>query len=213
MPKEYKILLSIALGAIILGVVLFKFIGQSATQTPLVQRQGMYSLGSENAKITLTEFADFQCPACRSANDIPGQILAAYPNQVKFVFRHFPLSSHPFAMISAQAAEAAGAQGKFWEMHDLLYEKQDEWGNLTSPLNRDGVLELYKGYARQIGINDATFAQAVSANAFADVINQDMSAGSASGVNATPSFYVNNVLVDEPSFAAIKKEIDTALAQ
>jgi len=212
MSKEYKILLSIALGAIILAVILFKFTGQPTTQAPLVERTGTYIKGSPAARVTVTEFADFQCPACRVANDISNKILAAYPNDVKFVFRHFPLSGHVHAMISAQAAEAAGAQGKFWEMHDLLYEKQAEWGDTTKPLSRQQVLDVYKGYAQQIGLDQAAFVQAIENNAFADVINQDMSAGSASGVNATPSFFVNNILVGQPSFEAIKSEIDKALA-
>jgi protein-disulfide isomerase len=213
MSKEYKILLGIGLGAVILAVVLFKFTGQPTTQTPLVERSGTYTKGSSTARVILTEFADFQCPACRSANDLSSQILAAYPNDVKFVFRHFPLSGHLNAMISAQAAEAAGAQGKFWEMHDLLYEKQTEWGNTSEPLSRQQALDTFKGYAGQLGLDQSAFAQAVENNSSVDVINQDMSAGSASGVNSTPTFFVNNVMISRPTFDAIKAEIDKALAQ
>lgn len=213
MPKEYKILLGIGLGAIILGVLLFKFAGAPKQSAPITDRIGVYTKGSETASVTLTEFADFQCPACRSANDLPGQILSNYPNDVKFVFRHFPLTSHPFGNISSLAAEAAGAQGKFWEMHDMLYDKQDEWGNLGAPVSRDRVIEYFKSYAGQLGINVETFAKAIDTNAFITAINEDISAGTASGVNATPTFFVNNTKISEPSFAEIKKEIDRVLGR
>jgi protein-disulfide isomerase len=213
MPKEYKILAAIALGAVILGVVLFKFSGEPASNTPLVERSGAYTKGVDSARVTVSEFADFQCPACRNANDIANQLLLAYPNDVKFVFRHFPLSGHPHAMVTAQAAEAAGAQGKFWEMHDLLYEKQNQWGSISESPSRNGVIDLLKSYAGDIGIDQTTFIQAVESNAYAEIVNEDISDGSASGVNATPTFFVNNVKIAEPSFEAIKAEIEKALAQ
>jgi protein-disulfide isomerase len=211
MPKEYKILLGIGLGAIVLGVVLFKFFGTPAQLAPLTDRAGLYTKGASTATITLTEFADFQCPACRTANDIPNQVLSNYPNDVKFVFRNFPLTSHPFGTMSALASEAAGAQGKFWEMHDLLYEKQDEWGNLAAPLSPEQVLTYFQSYAGQLGLDVNKFSKAVETNEAINIINEDISAGTASGVNATPTFYVNNTKITEPSFAAIKKEIDRVL--
>lgn len=213
MSKEYKILLSIGLGAVALAIILFKFAGEPAQKMPLVERTGTYMKGSATAKVTVTEFADFQCPACKTANDISNQLLLAYPNDVKFVFRHFPLSGHPLSMIAAQAVEAAGTQGKFWEMSDLLFEKQSEWGSTSDNKSREEALALFIGYAGQLGLDQAAFKQAVESNTFTDVINQDLAAGSAAGVNGTPSFYVNNVLVSQPSFEAIKQEIDKALAQ
>lgn len=211
MPKEYKILAAVAIGAVILGVVLFKFTSTPITHAPLTDRGGVYSLGNPEAPVKVTEFADFQCPACRQANDFSTQLLAAYPNQIQFIFRHFPLTNHPHALISAQAAEAAGAQGKFWEMHDLLYEKQDEWGDLTNLLPRERVFELFKGYARGLGLDEGAFSKAVETNAFAGTIDQDMSAATASGVNSTPSFFVNGQLINEPSYQAIKNAVDKAL--
>ncbi len=211
MPKEYKILLSIALGAIILGVILFKFAGAPAQQIPLATRSGAYEKGNAQGRIVVTEFADFQCPACRQAHDVVSRLLRIYPNDVKFVFRHFPLSSHPYAMISAQAAEAAGAQGKFWEMSDLLYEKQSDWGDLAQPLERGAVIGLFGSYAQQLGIDSDAVQKAIEANKYSDIINQDISAGSASGVNATPTFFVNGVKISEPSFEAIETEVKKQL--
>ncbi len=179
MSKEYKILLSIGLGAIILGIILFRFTGEPAENMPLVERT----------------------------------LLLAYPNDVKFVFRHFPLSGHPLSMIAAQAAEAAGTQGKFWEMSDLLFEKQSEWGSTSASKSSQEALNFFVGYAGQLGLDQTAFKQAVESNTFADIINQDLAAGTAAGVNGTPSFYVNNSIVGQPSFEAIKQEIDKALAQ
>lgn len=207
MPKEYKILLGIALGAVALGVVLFKFAGDPVERVPLQQRANAYTKGSAVAPITVTEFADFQCPACRGAHDILNQLLTAYPNDVKVVFRHFPLSGHPQAMLAAQAAEAAGAQGKFWEMHDKLYEQQSEWGDMTNNRDRDAVIALFISYAQQLNLDMNAFGQALDSNPYGTNITNDMSAGSASGVRGTPTFFVNDTIVN-PTLNEIKKEIE-----
>lgn len=213
MPREYKILLSIALGAIILGVVLFKFVDAPVNHTPLVDRANTYSKGSPAAPVVVTEFADFQCPACRAAHDISNRLLLTYPNDVRFVFRHFPLPNHPLALVSAEAAEAAGAQGKFWEMHDVLYDKQDEWGDLTKAVAREGAIGMFVGYAQQLGLDVTAFKSALDNNTFSPVINQDITTGSNSGVNATPTFFVNGTIVNQPTFEAVKKEVDKALGK
>lgn len=213
MAREYKILLSIAVGAIIIGVLLFKFAATPVGHAPLVDRTSAFTLGNPQAKIEVTEFADFQCPACRLARDYSTQLLAKYPNEVKIVFRHFPLSGHPLAQVSAQAAEAAGAQGKFWEMHDLLYDKQAEWGDVTKNLNRTQAINLFKGYARELGLDEARFATALEGNAGSIVINEDIAAATASGVDSTPQFFVNQERIDSPSLADISAAIDRVRAQ
>lgn len=213
MPREYKILLSIAVAAVLIGVLLFKFAGSPATPKPLANRADAPTLGNPQAKVVVTEFADFQCPACRLARDYSKQLLAKYPADVKIVFRHFPLAGHPLAQVSAQAAEAAGAQGKFWEMHDLLYENQPEWGDLAKNLNPNQAIALFAGYARQLGLDEAKFTAAVSANAGSAAINQDMSDAAAAGVDSTPQYFVNQTMIPSPSMADITKAIDQALAK
>lgn len=213
MPKEYKILLGIGLGAIVLGILLFKFIDAPVNHTPLADRANTYSKGSTNAPVVVTEFADFQCPACRAAHDISNRLLLTYPNDVRFVFRHFPLPSHPLALVSAEAAEAAGAQGKFWEMHDILYDHQDEWGDLTKAVNREAAISMFVGYAQQLGLDTNAFKSAIDNNTFSSVVNQDITAGSNSGVNATPTFFVNNTRITTPTFEAIKQEVERALGK
>lgn len=208
MPKEFKILGGIALGAIILGFILFKFGGEPVNRQPLTMRDSAYSKGAPNAPITITEFADFQCPACRSARDVANQLLLAYPNDVRIVFRHFPLPGHPHALLAAKVSEAAGAQGKFWEMHDLLYEQQAQWGDVANNRSQDIVTGMFMGYAQQLGLDLDTFARDLDTNSYTEIIDADISAGAAAGVNATPTFFVNDTIISNPSFDAIKKEIE-----
>lgn len=213
MPREYKILLGIGLAAIVIGWLLFKFAGTPMTQAPLTDRPGAYTKGNANAPITVTEFADFQCPACQMATPIADQLLSTYPDTVKVVFRHFPLSSHPFAQLGAQAAEAAGAQGKFWEMHDELYSHQNEWGDMTKPLSRSEVIEKFIGYARELKLDEAKFRGDLESNAQGANISSDMDAGTASGVNSTPQFFVGQTMIDNPSYQAISAEIERQRGQ
>ena len=165
-----------------------------------------------SASAVLVEYSDFQCPACASYHDLVSQLKADLGDRINIVYRHFPLRQiHKNAQLAGQAAESANIQGKFWEMHDLLYEKQDEWGNLVSPLSREQVLTYFQSYAGQLGLDINKFTKAIETNEAINIINEDISAGTASGVNATPTFYVNNTKISEPSFAAIKKEIDRVL--
>src|SRR5271154_7108858 len=88
------------------------------------------------AKVTVVEFGDYQCPACEAAYPITKEVLANYGNKINFVFRNFPLPQHANAEVAAEAAEAANAQGKFWEMHDKLYDTQNDWADLSNPLDK-----------------------------------------------------------------------------
>jgi protein-disulfide isomerase len=142
-------------------------------------------IGSASAKVTLVEFGDYQCPSCATANPTVKAVMAKYPNEVTFVFRHFPLSQHATAPLAAEAAEAAGAQGKYWEMHNMLYEKQTEWASANAPL------DIFTKYAEQLGLNVDQFKTAVTSNSAAGKIQQDSADGSSLGVNSTPTFYIN----------------------
>jgi len=211
-PKEYKILGGIALGAIILGYLLFRFGGTSPkTIVPLVERADAYVRGSQQAKVTLTEFSDFQCPACRIAQTTVDKIMTEYSGKVKLAFRHFPLDGHPSAKIGAEAAEAAGKQGRFWEMHDLLYARQSDWGDLTKNLTEAQIMEIFKNYAKELGLNVDQFTNDVSSNAYSAVIAKDYNDGIASGVNATPTFFVNDKVIKSPNYDDIKQGIEAAL--
>src|SRR5581483_190972 len=99
----------------------------SISDSTVLTRNANHKITSTNTKVTIIEFADFQCPACGQAHPALKQILEEYKGKVTFIYRHFPLPQHQNAILAAKASEAAGEQGKFWEMHDMLYEKQNEW--------------------------------------------------------------------------------------
>jgi protein-disulfide isomerase len=212
MPREFKILGGIALGAALVGWLLFRFGSGPIVSKPVNDRVGAYSKGAPQAKVVLTEFADFQCPACRNAKQITDKLMAEYPQDLRLVFRHFPLNTiHPRAALSSEVAEAAGAQGKFWEMHDLLYAKQDEWGNLTTKISDDNVMTIFQSYAQQISLDFPKFSSDLKDHTYQSIVNQDLSDATAAGVNSTPSFFVNNIMVRDISYEAIRAAIDEAL--
>ncbi len=166
--------------------------------------------------VTLIEYADFQCPACKSYYPIVKQIQTMYGTRLNFVYRFFPLKSvHQNAVNSAKAAYAAGlqkdasngaSQGKFWEMHDRLFETQDSWATVTNPES------IFLGYAKDLGLNNDEFKKDYEAQATADFIDQSYSNDTAMGLNSTPTFFVNNKQIDNPqSLDDFKKLIDEAI--
>lgn len=150
-----------------------------------------HTVGAANKGVTLVEYGDFQCPACKSYYPIIKSIKEQYGDDIKIQFRHFPLVQiHPNAFIASRAAEAAGKQGKFFEMHDLLYENQDSWSDATSPST------IFEGYAGQLGLNLDQFKSDVASEEIASIINADVKAGQALGANSTPTFVINDKKVD-----------------
>lgn len=218
MSKEAKILIAIAVVVVIGGVLLAIFAnpqpvdpGAPVDSQSLI-RDNSHMTRQASAKVNLVEFGDYQCPGCAAAHPIVKQVLEAYRDNpdVNFVFRNFPLDAiHPNAHISAEAAEAAGKQGKFWEMHDMLFERQNEWSTASAPL------DIFVGYATAIGgMNVDEFRQEVSQRIYADVINTDYKDGQAVGVNSTPTFFINGVKeASVPSFNDLKAKIDAELAK
>jgi len=211
MSKETKIISGIG----ILLFALFAFLiyktntgSQVVADSNLLIGQISHMTGTKDAKVNVVEFGDYQCPACAYANPIVRQLVEAYkdnPN-ANFVYRNFPLPQHSNAMISAEAAEAAGVQGKFWEMHDMLYEGQKEWSGNPK------ALEIFAGYAQKLGLDVKAFTDAVSQEKFKDTILKDRSDGQALGINSTPTFFVNGEKLNGiPSLEEFKKLIDSKL--
>lgn len=165
--------------------------------------------GAGTKNVTLIEYGDFQCPACKSYYPIVKQIAAAYGDEITIQFRHFPLTQiHPSAFAASRAAEAAGKQNKFFEMHDLLYENQDSW---TSIPNASAVFETY---AQQLGLNMDQYKADVASGQTAEVINADIKAGQAIGANSTPTFVLNGKKIDNPkTFEEFKTAIDAEIAK
>ncbi|MFL6227824.1 MAG: DsbA family protein [Pyrinomonadaceae bacterium] len=142
--------------------------------------------GQQNAPVVFEEFADFQCPTCANMHSVVKQLVEKYPTQVGVGFRHFPLREmHKHAAEAARAAEAAALQGKFWEMHDLLYDKQKEW---EAP---DDARPLFTQYAQTLGLNMQKFNEDIDSSIVAMRIVADERRGAALGVHATPTFYIN----------------------
>lgn len=216
MSKEAKILIAIALVVVIGGVLLAIFAnpqpqdpGKPVDEKSLI-RENSHRVKDLGAKVTIVEFGDFQCPGCGAAHPIVKQVLEHYKDNkdVNFVFRNFPLDTiHPNAHIAAEAAEAAASQGKYWEMHDLLFERQSDWSTNSSPI------EVFVGYAESLGLNKDEFRGAVSQRLNADIIKADQDDGTALGVNSTPTFFINGVKEAKVlSFDEFKTKIDALLA-
>jgi len=155
---------------------------------------GEWIKGEASASATLVEYGDFQCPACGNYYPLIKQLEEKYPEDLRVVYRHFPLISiHPNAMPAALAAEAAGAQGMFWEMHDILYEKQTEWSG-----SKDAVL-MFETYAKELGLDLDKFKLDMTSSEIKDAVNADIVSANAVGVNATPTFYLNGTKLQNPA--------------
>jgi len=182
----------------------------STNTDPKIVTSADHVRGDKNAPVTLIEYGDLQCPACGAFYPIIKTLEANYAGKVRFVFRHFPLSQiHPNALAAARAAEAAGMQGKFFEMHDKLYETQSSWGELTT--NQQA---LFESYAQELGLNMTKFKQDYSSDQVATIINDDESSGQkAFGIDSTPTFILDGVKIKNPQgLDEFSKLLDTAVA-
>lgn len=141
------------------------------------------SMGNERAPVTVVMFADFQCPHCQAEAPIVRETIKKYPNQVRLVFKHFPLNAHPRAKVAAVACEAALAQGKFWEMHDIVFQN-------SNALEDDDL----RRYAQQIGLDMAAFDAHFGAKRGEAAVNGDRADGEKLGISGTPAIYVNGRL-------------------
>jgi protein-disulfide isomerase len=143
--------------------------------------------GPVDASVTLLEYGDYECPYCGAAYPIVKEVQDRMGDQVRFVFRNFPITtSHPHAEQAAEAAEAAGSQGRFWEMHDTLYENQRRLGDAD-----------LRSYAARLGLDLESFERDVAEHVHAPRVREDFMSGVRSGVNGTPTFYINGVRHDD----------------
>ena len=159
---------------------------QSGTNTPVIITQTDHVRGAKDGKVTLVEFGDFQCPACGTYEPILRQVLADNKDTLKFSFRHFPLTQiHKNALLAAKASEASGLQGKFWEMHDILYDKQEEWGEALNA--RDFIMM----YATTIKLDITKFKSDLESKSLEDKILAEYKEGTGLGIQGTPTFFLN----------------------
>ena len=144
--------------------------------------------GSDNAKVTVVEFSDFQCPACGVDQPLVQQLLDKHGNEIRFVYRHFPLTQlHPNAMSAALAAQAAASFNQFWAYHDLLFANQGEWADLPT----DQAQQKFLDYASKLQIDKNEFSKRIDSSEAHQQITDDISDGTKAGLEATPTFFVN----------------------
>lgn len=158
-------------------------------------------LGNAEASVTITEFSDLQCPACRSAHPVTKQIVQEYGDLISFEYKHFPLTSiHPNAFKAAEGAECANDQGKFWEFVDLAFS------------NQQALQPRYlKQYASKLDIDEESFSNCLDSRAKRDIVSADQREGINLGVQGTPTFYINGVKLENWNYQNFKSAIDAQL--
>ncbi len=198
---------------VIIGVLAVILIGGSVWYSSQVNKsynEGVvikdHFLGGENASVTLTEYSDFQCPACKQFHPYVKAITEEYGDSLRFEYRHFPLMQlHPYAEAAARAAEAAGQQDKFFEFHDLLFENQDTWAKSNNP----GA--YFADYAEELGLDMRQFTRQQRSSVLRDHIRDQFDEARAQGLTGTPSFFLNGVRMEITTYDDFKNQIEAAL--
>ncbi len=207
------------LGAVVIIGLLFsgRFLNPAPTPATSDEAQSILALaaddhvkGNPEAKVTLVEYLDFECEACGAYYPLIKQLGVEFPNDLKIVTRYFPLPGHKNSMTAAIAVEAASRQGKYWEMHDILFENQEKWGNKQMP-----TPEVFETYAEAIGLDIEKFKADVADPATAARVQRDFDASEKLGNDSTPSLFVNGEKIQNPrGYEEFKKliqaEIDAA---
>jgi len=210
MSKRFLLILA-ALIVVFIGVIVYsKNKSNSSSDTSNSGEGSSYIVGAGTSGVTLVEFGDFQCPACGSYYPIIEQVKEKYGDQIKFQFRHFPLVQiHRNAMVAHRAAEAAGRQNKFWEMYNLLYQRQKAWESAGNPT------AIMEDYAAELGLNIDQFKSDFASESVNNVIQADIKAGQAIGATSTPTFVLNGKKLETPpnDVAGFSQLIDEQIAQ
>ncbi len=205
LTSESKFLSGILVATVaIVGFAVFLF-SRPASPPPAVPQDILVSetaafKGNPQAPVTLVEFSDFQCPACRAAKPYVDALVAKYPDQLRFIYRHFPLDQHENAIPAALAAEAAKQQGKFWEMYDGLFTNADN-------LSEETILLL----AQALDLRMEAFNQDRASQTLRRTVERDRTDGLAAGVNATPMFFLNGRKLTLYSFEDLEKAVEEQL--
>lgn len=194
MSNDVKIFGGIIGATIILIICAVFFLGRGGetaqtqsqakpTVVPMTElvKEDSWALGTPSAKVTLVEFGDFQCPTCKEYEPTVEAVVKKYGDKIYFVYRHFPITqAHQFALSSADAAEAAGMQGKFWEYHNKLFQ-------ISPNLDKDNLLKV----AKELKLDEAKFSSDLGSDAARQRVLNDMESANKVGVNGTPTFFIN----------------------
>lgn len=197
--KRIVIWLSAALIVIVAGIGAY----QVATGTPaeLPRRDGTLSgavdatdwtKGAKEPKVSLVEFSDFQCPACGVYYPLIEGVLNDYKDKMSFTYRHFPLPQHQNALAASYASEAAGNQGKFFEMADKLFKNQDEWSEIKNPET------VFERYAKELNLDITKYQADVVSDATKAAVESDAKSGTLSALDHTPTFFINGKMIENP---------------
>lgn len=207
--KKFWIILAVIIAGFI-GFITFNKNDTSENSTAVSSQGSQNFYGKQDSKVTLTEFVDFQCEACYAYYPHVKEIKEKYKDRVKFQIRNFPITSHhQYAMQAARSAEAAARQGKFFEMHDKLFEGQPEWSASRN------AQTYFDQYAQEIGLDMNKFNTDRSSSDVNAVINKDLKDVQDLGGNGTPTFVLNGEKIENPgpSVEALSKILDEALAK
>jgi len=185
MHKTLKTFLFISGGLIIIGAIWIAIVLQQEKVDYQLAAEDRPILGNSQATVVVEEFSDFQCPACRAAVPVVKGIVNKYKNQIKFIYRHFPLLKiHPRAYDAALASECANDQGKFWQYHDLLFANQPNF-------KRSQLME----YARELGLDSEQFSACLQSRARRQIVDADLQKARELNLNSTPTFIVNGQII------------------
>lgn len=207
MSKESKIILAIA--AVVVAGVIGLMVATSSSQLTAAEvmdkivREDSRSVGS--GEVQVVEFGDYQCPACAQVNPTVEQLKEEYEGRITFIYRHFPLGGHANAFAAAEAAEAAGSQDKFWEMHRMLFESQMQWAGLTEPT------DTFVSYAEQLNLDVDQFKKELEDRTHREKVRSGQSDGYAVGVTGTPTFFINGERQNSFEYDALKSAIEAEL--
>lgn len=201
----------IVLAAIIVGFVAIVLLSRSAGTDDVTTTGSSNVYGNLNSKVTLTEYVDFQCEACYAFYPTVKEVKEKYKDTVKFEIKYFPISSsHSNALAAAAAAQAAAKQGKFFEMHDMLFERQKSWENMSTERTA-----TFESYAKEIGLDIAQYNTDLASAETKAIINADLAEVKKLGGDGTPTFALNGKKIENPAntVEAISKVLDDALAK
>ena len=200
----------IVLAAIIVGFVAIVLLSRSAGTDDVTTTGSSNVYGNLNSKVTLTEYVDFQCEACYAFYPTVKEVKEKYKDTVKFEIKYFPISSsHSNALAAAAVAQAAAKQGKFFEMHDMLFERQKSWENMSTERTA-----TFESYAKEIGLDIAQYNTDLASAETKAIINADLAEVKKLGGDGTPTFALNGKKIENPAntVEAISRVLDDALA-
>ncbi len=193
----------VAVVAVVGSVVVARMMGTSANEGVVITP---HIKGNPDAAVTLVEYSDFQCPACGQFEPIVSAVMEQYGDQLSLEYKHFPLISiHPYAVPAARAAEAAAQQGKFWEMHDKLFENQSVWANSSNPQS------YFIVYAEELGLDVTLFKRHLRSAMINDAVGAAFDEARTLGLTGTPSFFLNGERFEFATLEDFTSGIEAAL--